>query len=53
MPAKLERCIKHVMSQGKSKSSAYGICCESTGIKKKKGGGWTQGKKLSPTKTRR
>lgn len=45
MPAKLERCVRHVRSQGKSKSSAYAICVKSTGIKKKKGGGWTKGKR--------
>ena len=43
-PKKIERCIKKVMSSGKSKSSAYGICSDSTGIKRKAGGGWTQGK---------
>ena len=40
MPAKLERCVKHVTGQGKSKSSAYAICSNSTGWKKSKGGGW-------------
>lgn len=45
MPAKLERCVRKVRSSGKSKSSAYGICVSSTGIKRKKGGGWTKGKK--------
>lgn len=45
MPKKLDRCVKGVMRGGKSKSSAYGICVKSTGIKKKKGGGWTKGKK--------
>lgn len=44
MPKKLERCVKKVQGQGKSKSSAYAICSNSTGIKKKKGGGWTKGK---------
>ncbi len=43
-PKKLERCVKKVQAQGKSKSSAYGICVNSTGIKKRKGGGWTKGK---------
>lgn len=38
-PARLERCVRKVQAQGKSKSSAYGICCKSTGIKKKRGGG--------------
>jgi len=45
MPKKLERCVKKVRKQGKSKSSAYAICSSSTGIKRKKGGGWTKGKK--------
>jgi len=44
MPAKLERCVKKVRKSGKSKSNAYGICVKSTGIKRKKGGGWTKGK---------
>lgn len=45
MPAKLERCVNRVMDQGKSKDSAYAICVKSTGCKRKKGGGWTKGKK--------
>jgi len=44
MPKKLDRCVKKVQASGKSKSSAYAICSSSTGIKRKKGGGWTQGK---------
>lgn len=44
MPKKLERCIDKVKDQGKSEDSAYAICSDSTGIKKKKGGGWTKGK---------
>lgn len=40
MPKKLERCVAKVMAQGRSKSSAYGICSASTGWKKAKGGGW-------------
>ena len=47
MPAKLDRCVKKVMKKGKTKSQAYGACVKSTGIKKKKGGGWTRGKKKS------
>jgi len=31
MPAKLERCVKHVQAQGKDKNSAYAICSKSTG----------------------
>lgn len=41
MPEKLERCVSAVMAKGKSESDAYGICSESTGWKKAKGGGWT------------
>jgi len=44
MPAKLDRCVKKVQAKGHSKSSAYAICTTSTGIKRKKGGGWTTGK---------
>lgn len=44
MPAKLDRCVKKVRKSGKSKSSAYAICSKTTGIKKKKGGGWRKGK---------
>lgn len=40
MPAKLERCVKHVQEQGKSKSSAYAICANSTGWKRGKNGSW-------------
>lgn len=45
MPKKLDRCVKKVMAKGKTKSQAYGACAKSTGIKQKKGGGWTKGKK--------
>jgi hypothetical protein len=34
MPAKLDRCVKKVKSQGQSESSAYAIC--NTAMKKKK-----------------
>jgi hypothetical protein len=44
MPAKLDRCVRKVKAKGHSKSSSYAICSKSTGIKKKKGGGWTKGK---------
>jgi hypothetical protein len=37
MPAKLERCVKKVKKQGKSKSSAYAICTASLKKAKKKG----------------
>jgi len=42
MPKKLERCVKKVRKKGKSKSAAWGICSKSTGIKRKKGGGWSK-----------
>ena len=45
MPAKLERCVRKVKSQGKSESNAYGICVKATGCKRKKGGGWAKGKR--------
>jgi hypothetical protein len=45
MPKKIERCVKKVQRKGHSKSSAFAICSKSTGIKRKKGGGWTKGKK--------
>jgi hypothetical protein len=44
MPKKLDRCVKYVKAKGKSENSAYAICSDSTGIKKKKGGGWKQTK---------
>ena len=44
MPEKLERCVKKVKRQ-KGKKNAWAICSKSTGIKRKKGGGWTKGKK--------
>lgn len=46
MPKKMERCVKSVKKSGKDESAAYGICSESTGIKRKAGGGWTKGKKV-------
>jgi hypothetical protein len=33
MPKKLMSCVKQVMAQGKDKSSAFGICVKSTGLK--------------------
>ena len=44
MPARLERCVRKVKKKGGAKSP-WGVCVKSTGIKKKKGGGWTKGKK--------
>ena len=40
MPRKMMSCVRKVQAQGKSKSSAYGICSKSTGWVKKSGGGW-------------
>jgi len=45
MPKKLDRCVRKVRKQGKSKSAAYGICSKSTGYKRKKGGGWSKRKR--------
>ena len=45
MPAKLERCIRKVVRKGMSRDSAWAICIKSTGIRRKKGGGWTKGKR--------
>jgi len=45
MPAKLERCVRKVKAKSKGKVNAWAVCSDSTGIKKKKGGGWTEGKK--------
>ena len=33
MPAKLKRCVKHLIAKGKSKDSAWPICVSSTGLK--------------------
>lgn len=38
MPKKLDRCVKKVKADGKSTDSAYAICSDSTGVKRKKGG---------------
>jgi len=46
MPAKLERCVQHVVDQGKDKSSAYAICSKSTGWKKAGKHKWKKGKKI-------
>jgi len=43
-PDILDRCVKDLKAKGHSESSAYAICVESTGWKKKKGGGWTKKK---------
>ena len=44
MPAKLERCLRKVRAKGNVKNP-YAVCVKATGIKPKKGGGWTRGKK--------
>ena len=48
MPPKLDRCLSRARAQNrkrKKKVDPYAVCVSSTGIKKKKGGGWTKGKK--------
>jgi hypothetical protein len=42
MPKKLERCITAVTKKGVPEKAAWPICVKSTGIKRKKGGGWTR-----------
>jgi len=44
MPKKLERCVRKVRKKGGVKNP-WAVCVEATGIKKKKGGGWTKGKR--------
>lgn len=44
MPAKLDRCVDKLKKKGYSEDKAWAICVESTGYKKKKGGGWTKKK---------
>jgi hypothetical protein len=46
MPAKLERCVQHVIEQGKDKSSAYAICSKSTGYVKAGKHSWRKKKKV-------
>ena len=43
MPAKLERCVKKVRKKGVK--NPWAVCVKATGIKRKKGGGWTKGKR--------
>lgn len=48
MPPKLDRCLARVRAQSrgkKKKVNPYAVCVKATGIKRKKGGGWTKGKK--------
>jgi 2'-5' RNA ligase len=46
MPAKLERCVKHVLDQGKDKSSAYAICSKTTGYVKSGKHSWRKKQKV-------
>ena len=48
MPAKLDRCVEKLKKKGMSDPAAWGSCVKSTGIKRKKGGGWAKTKK-TPT----
>lgn len=43
MPKRLERCVAKVKAKGGVKSP-WAVCIAATGIKRKKGGGWTKGK---------
>ena len=49
MPKILDRCVRKVKAKAKKqgkKVNAWAVCSESTGYKRKKGGGWTKkGKK--------
>lgn len=49
MPGKLDRCVEKVRAKGGVKNP-YAICVASTGIKKRKGGGWTKGKSTKKKK---
>ena len=56
MPKKLESCVKQVKAKNKGKKkkvNPWAVCSESTGIKKKKGGGWTKGKKRAKSRSRK
>jgi len=48
MPAKLERCVAKV-KKSSLEVDPWAVCVKSTGIKRKKGGGWTKGKHHSAT----
>lgn len=48
MPKILDRCVAKVRAKNrktKKKVNPWAVCSTSTGIKRKKGGGWTRGKK--------
>jgi len=51
MPAKLERCVKHVQDQGKDKNSAYAICSKSTGWVKSGKHTWKKKQSKTAVKT--
>jgi len=44
MPKKLDDCVQALKEKGYTEAAAYAICSESTGIKRKKGGGWRKEK---------
>ena len=48
MPAKLERCVARVKKSSPG-VDPWAVCVESTGIKRRKGDGWTRGKHHSAT----
>jgi len=52
LPKKLERCVKKVRAKGGVKSP-WAVCIKATGIKRKKGGGWTKGKKKKKIRRKR
>ena len=52
MPKRLEECVAKVKKKGGVKSP-WAVCIASTGIKRKKGGGWTKGKKARKTAKKR
>jgi hypothetical protein len=45
MGNKLDSCVNKVKSNSGKKVNPYAVCSASTGIKKKKGGGYTKGNK--------
>lgn len=44
MPAKLERCVKKVKAKGGTRDP-WAVCVAALEMKRKKGGGWTKGRK--------
>lgn len=45
MPKKIDRLVKSLKREGYDESHAYAIAVKATGIRRKKGGGWTQPKR--------